>query len=49
MITCERSEPENFEKDMQISPDNAENLEMLFSEIYILKIQGGGPDPPDPL
>ena len=32
----------------KITPDNAEILEMLFSEIYILKIPGG-PDPPDPL
>ena len=51
-MTGERSEPENFEMRIQIknTPDNAKNLEMLFSEIYILKIPGGGgaADPPTP-
>ena len=29
------------------TPDNAENLVMLFSEMFILEIPGG-PDPPPP-
>ena len=47
IITCERSESENFFNGYtKIPPDIAENLEMLNSEMYILKIPG--PDPPRP-
>ena len=41
-----------FNAHTKMTPDNAENLEMLFSEIYILKIPGGSrpptPRPPPP-
>ena len=48
MITGERREPKNFNRHTKLPPDCAENLEMLFSEMYILIIQRGGgcPDPP---
>ena len=49
IIICERSKPKKNDVYIQKNtPDNAENLEMLFSEMYILRIKGGGghPDPP---
>ena len=38
--TCDNWRAKNFEIGMktELPPDNAKNLEMLFSEIYILKI-----------
>ena len=43
MTTGKRREPKNFKyRHTKLPPDNAENLEMLFSEMYILIIQRGG-------
>ena len=47
MTTGERSEPEIFEMCMQ--KYTLIMLKMLFSEMYILTIQGGLDPPPPPL
>ena len=44
----ERIELEKSEMGIQNIPDNAENIKILFSEMYSLKIQGGGVTKPLP-